>query len=123
EESEGATVIREGVGVYRIKNVFGLNSDAAWGGIDGGFDIPQDRNKQPLIWLDYSVDADGSVIVETFHRTHPNAPAFARNIIDGIDEGKPIDIPADQFVSVRVQMPEDSIWNIKQREILEELEQ
>ncbi|MCR1297313.1 phage tail fiber protein [Enterobacter kobei] len=114
DESEGVTVTRLDVGQYLIDGCESLNSDAAWGGIDGGFEIPTDRNKQPLIWLDYEVNADGSVLVQTYHRTHPSAPAFARNERDGINDGEPIDIPADQFVSVRVEMPADSIWNKKQ---------
>nr|DAN00545.1 MAG TPA: tail protein [Caudoviricetes sp.] len=114
DESEGCTVTRLATGKYLVEGCDGLNSDAAWGGIDGGFDIPTDRNKQPLIWLDYEVNADGSVLVQTYHRTHPSAPAFARNERDGINDGEPIDIPADQFVSVRVEMPADSIWNKKQ---------
>ncbi|HHA1260301.1 TPA: hypothetical protein ACOELY_000352 [Enterobacter kobei] len=92
-----------------------MNSDAAWGGIDGGFDIPADRNKQPLIWLDYEVNADGSVLVKTFHRTYPDAPAFARNELLGINNGDPVDIPHDQFLSVRVEMPADSLYNQKLR--------
>ena len=114
DESEGVTVTRLDIGQYLIEGCKALNSDAAWGGIDGGFEIPTDRNKQPLIWLDYEVSADGSVLVKTYHRTHPDAPAFARNELDGIKDGDPIDIPADQFVSVRVEMPADSIWNTKQ---------
>ncbi|HDR2348511.1 TPA: phage tail protein, partial [Enterobacter kobei] len=110
-ESEGVTVTRLEVGRYLIEGCLGLKSDTAWGGIDGGFDIPTDRNKQPLIWLDYEVNADGSVLVKTYHRTHPEAPAFARNELQGINEGDPVDIPSDQFVSVRVQMPQNSIWN------------
>ena len=113
DESEGCTVIRIAVGEYWIEGCQGLNSDAAWGGIDGGFDIPTDRNKQPLIWLDYEVNADGSVLVKTYHRTHPDAPAFARNEIDGVSDGDPVDIPGDQFVSVRVEMPADSLYNQK----------
>ncbi|EKC7012601.1 TPA: phage tail protein, partial [Enterobacter roggenkampii] len=35
---------------------------------------------------------------------------------DGLADGEPVDIPADQFVSVRVEMPADSIWNQKQAE-------
>ncbi|EOI1398120.1 phage tail protein, partial [Citrobacter freundii] len=89
---------------------------------DGGFDVPTDRNKQPLIWLDYEVNADGSVLVKTYHRTHPDAPAFARNERDGYASGDPIDIPSDQFVSVRVEMPVDSIWHQKQREEREAME-
>ena len=114
DESEGCTVTRQAIGEYLIEGCMGLNADAAWGGIDGGFEIPSDRNKQPLIWLDYEVNADGSILVKTYHRTHPSAPAFARNERDGINDGEPIDIPADQFVSVRVEMPADSIWNKKQ---------
>lgn len=114
EESEGVTVTRLGVGQYLIEGCEALNSDAAWGGIDGGFDIPTDRNKQPLIWLDYKVNADGSVLVKTYHRTHPGAPAFAKNEIEGVSDGEPVDIPSDQFVSIRVQMPSDSPYNRKQ---------
>ena len=117
DESEGCTVTRLATGEYLVEGCAGLNSDAAWGGIDGGFDIPTDRNKQPLIWLDYEVHADGSVLVKTYHRTHLQAPAFARNELQGINEGDPVDIPRDQFVSIRVEMPADSIWNQRQKDI------
>ncbi|HID8729513.1 TPA: phage tail protein, partial [Enterobacter hormaechei] len=70
DESEGVTVTRLDVGQYLIEGCEALNSDAAWGGIDGGFEIPTDMNKQPLIWLDYEVNADGSVLVKTYHREH-----------------------------------------------------
>ncbi|MCV9380435.1 hypothetical protein OE748_24245, partial [Hafnia alvei] len=120
-ESEGAQVTREGVGVYRISNILGPHSDKAWGGIDGGFEIPKDRNGQRLIWLDYEVEADGSIIVKTYHRTYPDAPEFARNIKDGYEESDPIDIPSDQFLSVRVEMPQDSIWNQAQKAAQEEM--
>ncbi|HAW8295489.1 TPA: phage tail protein [Escherichia coli] len=119
DESEGCTVSRLSVGEYLIEGCTGLNVDAAWGGIDGGFDIPTDRNKQPLIWLDYEVNADGSVLVKTYHRRNPGAPEFARNEIDGLADGDPVDIPTDQFVSVRVQMPACSIWNQKQEEAID----
>ncbi|MFY7369897.1 phage tail protein, partial [Enterobacter cloacae complex sp. IR5379] len=111
DESEGCTVTRMNTGEYLIEGCMGLNSDAAWGGIDGGFDIPKDRNGQALIWLDYEVSADGSVLVKTFHREYPTAPAFARNSLEGLVDGDPVDIPADQYVSVRVEMPQNSIWN------------
>lgn len=41
DESEGVTVSRLCVGQYLIEGCVGMNSDAAWGGIDGGFDIPE----------------------------------------------------------------------------------
>ena len=111
DESDGCTVTRLAIGEYLVEGCEGLNSDAAWGGIDGGFDIPTDRNKQPLIWLDYEVHADGSVLVKTYHRTHPTAQEYARNELQGINEGDPADIPHDQYISVRVQMPQNNIWN------------
>lgn len=113
-ESAGCTVTRMDVGKYLINGCLGINADTAWGGIDGGFEIPVDRNKQARIWLDYEVNADGSVLVKTYHRTHPQSPEFARNEIDNLTNGDPIDIPPDSFVSVRVEMPSDSIWNKKQ---------
>lgn len=123
EESEGAEVEHVSVGVYLIKNVLGMNADRAWGGNDGGFDIPKDKNGHALVWLDYKVESDGSILVKTYHRTYPDAPAFARNIKEGYEEGDLIDIPSDQFVSVRVEMPQDSIWNLAQKAAREEMEQ
>ncbi|PHM23686.1 hypothetical protein [Xenorhabdus ehlersii] len=115
DESEGATVERLSEGVYLIKNVLGFNADAAWGGVDGGIEIPLCKNKLPLIWVDYKVLPDGSIKLMTYHREHPNAPTFARNVRDGYADGDPIDIPVGRSISVRVQMPEDSIWNQKQK--------
>ena len=105
DESEGCSVTRVSKGVYVISGCLGLNSDASWGGVDGGFEIPVDVNKQPLMWLDYTVLNDGSIEIRTYHRTHTNAPAFARNIIDGVEDGDPVDIPPSTYISVRVQMP------------------
>ncbi|WOO49436.1 hypothetical protein R2S03_18530 [Hafnia alvei] len=119
DESEGATVTRVAQGEYLIEGVLGFNADAGWGGIDGGIEIPLDVNKQPLIWVDSEVNKDGSILVKTYHRTHPNAPKFARNDIDGYNDGDPIDIPSDRFISVRVQMPEQSIYNVRMREMEE----
>jgi hypothetical protein len=132
DESEGVKVTRLDVGQYLVEGCEALNSDAAWGGWDGGFDIPTDRNKQPLVWLDYDVNPDGSVLVKTYHRTHPDSPAFARNLIgykndegefiETVANGDPVDIPSDQFVSVRVEMPLDSVWNLRQKETADMME-
>ncbi|WP_216081023.1 phage tail fiber protein [Shigella sp. FC1967] len=89
------------------------------GAIDGGIEIPLDVNKQPLIWVNSKVNKDSSILVRTYHQTHPNAPKFARNDIDGFNDGDPIDIPDGRFISVRVQMPEQSIYNVRMREMEE----
>lgn len=104
ESAQGVIVSRESEGVYFVTGCKGLNSDASWGGIDGGFEIPLDKNKQPKIWIDYDVLSDGSIRVRTYHREHKDSPTFARNLIDGYSDGQPIDIPKDSFVSVRVNM-------------------
>lgn len=119
DESEGVSVSRQAIGEYLITGCLGLNADASWGGSDGGFEIPVDRNKQPRLWLNYEVNADGSILMKTYHRVHSTAPDFAQNRIGVRDEngyftetvkdGDPVDIPSDTFVSVRVEMPASSI--------------
>lgn len=105
EQSDGVSVERVSIGVYKISGVLGLNSEAIWGGVNGGFEIPSDVNKQPRIWLDYEVNADGSILMKTYHRTHDSSPSFASNVIEGFINGDPMDIPSDAFVSIRVNMP------------------
>ncbi|WP_193017308.1 pyocin knob domain-containing protein [Proteus sp. FME41] len=119
DESEGATVTRVTQGEYLIEGVLGFNSDAGWGGVDGGIEIPLDVNKQPLIWVNSKINSDGSILVKTYHRTHPDAPSFANNEIEDFKNGDPIDIPDGRFISVRVQMPEQSIYNVRMREMEE----
>lgn len=107
DESKGVTTERVSEGVYRVSGTLGFNADAQWGGPDGGIEVPLDRNKQPLIWVDYEVEPTGDLLIKTYHRTHPAAPAFARNDILGYDEGMPIDIPEGRWVDLRVEMPEN----------------
>ena len=133
DESEGVSVSRQDVGEYLITGCLGLNADASWGGSDGGFEIPVDRNKQPRLWLNYKVNSDGSILMKTYHRVHSTAPDFAQNRIGVRDEngyftetvkdGDPVDIPSDTFVSVRVEMPASSIWNQNQKQTEEALDQ
>jgi len=105
DESQGVTTERVSEGVYRVSGTLGFNADAEWGGPDGGIEVPLDRNKQPLIWVDYEVEPTGDLLIKTYHRTHPTAPAFARNEVMGYDEGMPIDIPEGRWVDLRVEMP------------------
>ena len=49
------------------------------------------------------------------------APVFARNEIDGINDGDPVDIPAGRCVDLRVEMPVNSLWNIEQARRAEEM--
>lgn len=105
DESQGVTTERVSEGVYRVSGTLGFNADAQWGGQDGGIEVPLDRNKQPLIWVDYEVEPTGDLLIKTYHRTHLAAPEFARNDVLGYDEGMPIDIPEGRWVDLRVEMP------------------
>ncbi|MBJ8823638.1 phage tail fiber protein [Citrobacter europaeus] len=132
-QAEGASTERIDLGVYRISGVLGFNSTPEWGGIDGGIEIPLDRNKLPLLWIDYKIESDGSILLKTYHRTHTSAPEFARNLIgykpdddtfiETIKEGEPVDIPEGRWVELRVEMPADSIFNQRQEEMRVAMEQ
>ncbi|EMP2576192.1 phage tail protein [Serratia marcescens] len=105
EESQGVTTERVSEGIYRVSGTLGFNADAQWGGKDGGIEVPLDRNKQPLIWVDYEVEPTGDLLIKTYHRTYTVAPPFARNDVKGYDEGMPIDIPLGRWIDLRVEMP------------------
>ncbi|MFP9227623.1 phage tail fiber protein [Pectobacterium cacticida] len=110
DDAAGITTERLSEGVYKITGCLGLNADRAWGGTDGGIDVPVCRNKLPRLWNDYDVESDGSIILRTFHRIHRDVPEYAQNKRrrnDGTEykDGEPIDIPSDVFITVRVQMP------------------
>ena len=132
EEAEGVTAERISTGMYRVHGVMGFNADPLWGGINGGVTVPVDINNQPLIWVDFSVENNGDILLRTYHRTHPDAPEFARNLIglennegsftESVKDGEPADIPDGRWVDLRIQMPEDSLWNQKQMAIREAME-
>ncbi|WP_445446690.1 phage tail fiber protein [Citrobacter freundii] len=129
EEAEGVMTERIDTGIYKISGVLGFHSEPIWGGVDGGFVIPANTNGLPLLWVDYEIEPDGSITLKTYHRTHHSAPAFARNLIgikneDGsftetVQDGEPVDIPAGRWIDLRVEMPRNSLWNIKQQEVQE----
>lgn len=105
DQAQGVTTERLDVGVYKISGTLGFNSDASWGGNDGGFSIPQNSNGLPLLWVDYEVDEEGDITLKTYHRTHEGVPSFASNVIEGVADGEPIDIPVGRWIDLRVEMP------------------
>ena len=107
EEAEGVMVERIDTGVYKVSGVLGFNSDPVWGGAAGGYVIPQNGNGLPLLWVDYDVAEDGDLTIKTYHREHLNAPEYARNHIEGVSDGDPVDIPAGRWIDLRVEMPDD----------------
>ncbi|EMM9641622.1 hypothetical protein NTP67_08295 [Providencia rettgeri] len=128
DESEGVTLEKLGVGRYKIKGVLGMNSDASWGGFNGGIVIPKGINGLELVWADYKVLADGDIILETHYRKHADLPPpvvlnrliaypeFMDENGNELESYTPCDIPNGHWIDIRVQMPSNSIYNQKQAE-------
>ncbi|WP_446470835.1 phage tail fiber protein [Xenorhabdus stockiae] len=123
DESEGATVSKLGLGHYQVTGVLGYNADGAWG-VHGGISSPKNNNGLELIYIDDKVNKDGSITIETFHRQHSHLPERFQNqrikaLVNGekvyYQDGEPCDIPEGCRLDVRVQMPENSVWNMKQK--------
>ncbi|HHH3214343.1 TPA: hypothetical protein ACPY7G_000322 [Morganella morganii] len=131
DESEGAEVRRTGTGQYHITGILGYNSDGAWG-VNGGVSVPKDNNGLELVYVDDRVQKDGSIIIETCHRQHAHLPERFQNwrlkdiTSEGervfYQDGEPCDLPESTRLDVRVEMPQGSVWNVKQRELAEQME-
>lgn len=125
EESEGVEMEHLGVGHYLIKGVVGFNADGAWG-INNGFVIPQDHNGKNMVLIDYEVKPDGDIELFVFHQQNADLPErFQNKRIKYIDkDGNPVyyenyepcDVPESRWIDMRVEMPVNSIYNLKQAE-------
>ncbi|MDX7989334.1 hypothetical protein FE392_18865 [Xenorhabdus sp. 12] len=98
----------------------GYNADEAYTAISLP---PKNNNGLELIYIDNRVEKDGNITIETYHRQHSHLPKRFQNwrikaIVDGekvyYADGEPCDIPEGCRLDVRVQMPEDSVWNVGQ---------
>ncbi|HFT1528973.1 TPA: hypothetical protein ACHWKK_003813 [Providencia stuartii] len=125
DEAEGVTMQKLGTGHYLIKGVVGFNADGAWG-INNGFVIPQDHNGKNMVLIDYEVRPDGDIEVFVFHQQNVDMPErFQNKRIKYIDkDGNPVyyenyepcDVPESRWIDMRVEMPVNSIYNLKQAE-------
>ncbi|MGJ0627973.1 hypothetical protein [Xenorhabdus bovienii] len=120
DESEGATVIKLGLGHYKISGILGYNADGAWG-VHGGISVPRDVNGNELVYVEDKVLPDGAIEIKVTHRQNAHMPARlqnrrikSQNEQTHYTDDEPCDLPAGTRLDVRVQMPEDSIWNQKQ---------
>nr|WP_237683241.1 cell envelope integrity protein TolA [Providencia stuartii] len=126
EESEGVEMEHLGVGHYLIKGVVGFNADGAWG-INNGFVIPQDHNGKNMVLIDYEVRPDGDIEVFVFHQQNADMPErFQNKRIKYVDkDGNPVyyenyepcDVPESRWIDMRVEMPVNSIYNLKKAEV------
>ncbi|UAN55331.1 DUF3430 domain-containing protein [Serratia sp. JSRIV004] len=99
-ESEGVTCKRLDVGIYHVDGCLGFYNDNGW-----KFEVPKDENGSALLWVDYEVKKDGSIIFKTYHRTNDCPISALQNNIDGYANGDSIDIPEGKFLMVRLNVP------------------
>lgn len=122
DDSEGVELEKLGTGRYKLKGTLGMHPDASWGGIHGGIVIPGGINRLPLIWGDFEVLEDGDIIIESRFRDHQLPPPMKEKRLEtypefrGLKDYDLCDIPNGHWVDVRVNMPSNSIYNLKKAE-------
>lgn len=99
-ESEGVVCKRLDVGLYHVDGCLGFYIDNGW-----KFEVPKDENGNALLWVDYKVEKDGSIVFKTYHRTNECPIPELQNNVDGYNNGDPIDIPEGKFLMVRLNVP------------------
>lgn len=97
EEARGVLMSRKGVGVYEISGSIGLHSDG-W-----QIEVPKDINGNRLCFVDAKY-SDGVITLNVFK------PKLDLDT-GGIIAGDAIDIPEGRWVDLRLDMPEDSVYN------------
>ena len=106
DEAEGAVVSKIGTGKYSISGTTGLYPDG-W-----QIEVPKDVNGNRLCFVEVSF-VDGLILINSFK------PKLDLET-GGIKAGDAIDIPIGRWVDVRVGMPDDSIYNQKQKGLVSE---
>jgi len=103
-EAEGVTAERISTGVYLVKGAVGM-ADEGW-----TLEVPQDINGNRMCFVELSTDKEGGITVSVFKRRFDVDSAM-------IVAGEPMDIPEGRWIDLRLQMPEDSAWNTRMREM------
>ena len=103
DEAEGVVVSKICTGKYSISGTAGLYPDG-W-----QIEVPKDVNGNRLCFVE--VDFANDVIELSVFKPKLDLET------GGIKAGDPIDIPIGRWVDVRVSMPDDSIYNQKQKEL------
>ncbi|KMV71937.1 hypothetical protein AI28_07100 [bacteria symbiont BFo1 of Frankliniella occidentalis] len=103
-EAEGVSAEKSAVGVYLVKGAVGL-ADEGW-----TLEVPQDINGNRLCFVELDTDKEGVITVSVFKRRFDVGSAM-------IVAGEPMDIPEGRWIDLRLQMPEDSVWNTRMREM------
>jgi hypothetical protein len=104
EEAEGITISREDVGIYSVTGATGLASEG-WRLLP-----PKDPEGGATLGIVEAEESEEKITIRLFARKYA--------LVDGdIVEvkGDPIDVPENSWIDVRLDMPENSIWNQKQQ--------
>lgn len=99
-EADGVSAQRIDTGIYRVTGAIGL-SEEGW-----TIEAPQDVNGNRLCFIATEKDSDGALVVQVSSRRFDINTAM-------IVAGDPMDIPDGRWIDLRLQMPEDSAWNVR----------
>ncbi|MDA4839267.1 hypothetical protein [Enterobacter hormaechei] len=105
-EAEGITISRLDVGVYVLTGSAGLASD--------GWQLlpPMDPGGMGELGVVEAVKTDnGELTIRLFKRKYMLGDEG--EIVK--TKGEPIDVPANSWIDVRLDMPENSVWNQRQK--------
>ena len=108
-EAEGITISRLDVGVYVLTGSAGLASD--------GWQLlpPMDPGGMGELGVVEAVKTDnGELTIRLFKRKYMLGDEG--EIVK--TKGEPIDVPANSWIDVRLDMPENSVWNQRQKEAM-----
>ncbi|PRD13965.1 hypothetical protein [Pantoea coffeiphila] len=103
EEAKGVSAEKVSSGVYRVTGALGLATEG-W-----MIEVPQDSNSNRLCFIETDTAEDGAITVRVFSRRFDVNTA-------SIVAGDPMDIPCGRWIDLRLQMPEDSVWNLRTKE-------
>ncbi|KMV71674.1 hypothetical protein AI28_05985 [bacteria symbiont BFo1 of Frankliniella occidentalis] len=103
-EAEGVSAEKVSTGIYQVTGAVGL-ADEGW-----TLEVPQDINGNRLCFVELATDKEGVITVSVFKRRFDVDSAM-------IVAGEPMDIPEGRWIDLRLQMPEDSAWNTRMREM------
>ncbi|MFX2629114.1 phage tail fiber protein [Enterobacter chengduensis] len=104
-EAEGVTAEKLSTGVYEVRGAKGLCSEG-W-----TLEVPQDENGNRLCFVTMETSENGTVTVHVFKRRFDIDSAM-------IVAGEPMDIPSGRWIDLRLEMPENSIWNQRHQEVM-----
>jgi len=110
EESKGCTVSRSDVGTYLIKGAAGLAKDL-WAVMDCG------NGQGRIIALAEAEETADGILVRCYKQKY----TLSDDSDLTIEKGTLIDIPNDTWIDVRLEMPADSDYNLRQQDVADQM--